>query len=282
MVHANTGAICLFDACCTAFAVTASTAPLKNSMSSWPVTLDGTLSSMIVLTFSSSSENLGMLSSKDGKAIPPRPAETALKPIGTSGPHFDFRFRVPPALRDRFRLSFLSFFFRSGDLDVLSVLIFPSFCFLSFFFFFERDLSRLISSLISFFMSPSPFTRSPLSSPLSSPLVSPFTPSPLTSPFTFSPFTFSPFTSPFTPASPFTSPFTGSPLMLSLPVWTSCLMPLTSDFTPASALTPASVFTPFSFSSSLSSFFSAFTLASSFILWPVSSALIFWSPAPAF
>mmetsp|Transcript_6033 Transcript_6033/g.17771 ORF Transcript_6033/g.17771 Transcript_6033/m.17771 type:complete len:235 (+) Transcript_6033:917-1621(+) len=185
-VHAKTGATFLLEACCTALAVTASTAPLKNSISSWPVTLRERFSRTIVCFTISSSVNLGMVSSTDGAAAPPRPAGMAVieKPP-VSGPHLDFRLRAPPSAPGDLE-RFLSFFFFFSFLPSLEAERF-SFLILSFFFFFDFDRSRftLGSDLTSPFTLGSDLARAYKSASMPSP----FTPySPLTSRFTPSSF----------------------------------------------------------------------------------------------
>mmetsp|Transcript_118225 Transcript_118225/g.329726 ORF Transcript_118225/g.329726 Transcript_118225/m.329726 type:complete len:369 (-) Transcript_118225:14-1120(-) len=179
-VQANTGAIWRFEACCTALAVTARTAPLKNSMSSWPVTLRDKFSSTIVRMTSSSSESFGIVSSMLGSGIrPERPAGIAVseKPP-VSGPHLDLRFLGPSGDLERF--FFLSFLPLEADLFSFLIL---SFFFSSFFFFLsfgDRDRSLFISlfkpsSALSCscfasaykspsFLLPSPFATSPFAS----------------------------------------------------------------------------------------------------------------------
>mmetsp|Transcript_23557 Transcript_23557/g.62018 ORF Transcript_23557/g.62018 Transcript_23557/m.62018 type:complete len:327 (+) Transcript_23557:968-1948(+) len=188
-VHPKTGAIERLEACWTAFAVTASTAPLKNSTSSWPVTLLGRFSSTTRRCFSSSSLNLGIESSSVGKAMSPeRPAGIAVKPMGTSGPHLDFLFFLPSLPSgDLERFRFLSF--RLGEPDLLSFFIFPSFSFFFLSFFLgERDRSLFISAFISSFFArayisaeSSPFSRfnSLFASSFFAPLPSFFKASPL-------------------------------------------------------------------------------------------------------
>mmetsp|Transcript_16972 Transcript_16972/g.53501 ORF Transcript_16972/g.53501 Transcript_16972/m.53501 type:complete len:266 (+) Transcript_16972:691-1488(+) len=134
-VQANTGAIWRLEACCTALAVTASTAPLKNSMSSWPVQLNERFSSTMERWTSSSSESFGMVSSTGNGSSPERPAGIAVmeKPP-VSGPHLDLRFLVPSGVLERFL--FLSFLPLDWD-RAFSFLILFFLSFLSFLSFFS-------------------------------------------------------------------------------------------------------------------------------------------------
>mmetsp|Transcript_76044 Transcript_76044/g.163229 ORF Transcript_76044/g.163229 Transcript_76044/m.163229 type:complete len:369 (+) Transcript_76044:759-1865(+) len=269
-VQAKTGAMCLFPACCTALAVTASTAPLKNSMSSWPVMLSDRFSRIRVRCTISSSVSLGIVSSTLGKGMrPERPAGMAVieKPP-VSGPHLDFRFRGPSSPGDLSRFFFLSFLpSRFGDPERRSFLTLSLF-FLSFLFFLDLERSLFTSVLTyvpSSFFTYSVFVLSP--SLFSSFFTSPF--SSLTDSSFFSPFTATPsiFTAPsfftlepsfFTVSTLFISTF-GSALILT--PTSSLTLPSASTFMGAAMAALASPPTAVTSSAVASSGFSCFTFA---------------------